>query len=219
MLSSSLVCISCSFCSISANSFGKPSGELARLCRLPPEGRKKLLRLFRGEKVVAVGNICLCVSRNSYLVFAIVAYITKPTASHVPIGSCSLNQQFYDSLVYMFILCVSFPIGLQRENYRIAKWHEGSSALGLPPHHLINYTHVALNDLHHLGTNVLFHIIRHRDTVIPILIHGYRCIYSLQQALLINTGDEEACLPPAFYSSQSQSSSPSPSPAGGSGSS
>ena len=62
------------------------------------------------------------------------------------------------------------------------------------PHHLINYTGVALDNLHNLRRYVLIHIIRHRQTVIAVEIHLHRRIHSLQQALLVNACQHKAAL-------------------------
>ena len=63
-----------------------------------------------------------------------------------------------------------------------------------PPDHLIDDSHVALDDLHHLGADVLLHVIRHRDTVVAVLVHRHGRVHGLQQRLLVDAGDEEASL-------------------------
>ena len=49
----------------------------------------------------------------------------------------------------------------------------------LPPYHLVYNTHIALDDLHYLGTYVLIHIVRHRDAMLTVLAEFYGGIYCL----------------------------------------
>ena len=70
---------------------------------------------------------------------------------------------------------------------------QGGEGLKLPPHHLINYPHVALDNLHHLGAYILLYIVRNGDAIIAILVHCDSGVYCLQQRYFIDTCDEEAC--------------------------
>lgn len=63
-----------------------------------------------------------------------------------------------------------------------------------PPHHLIHHTRVALDDLHHFCAHILLHIIRHRDTIVPVPVHLHRRVHSLQKGGLINAGQDKAGL-------------------------
>ena len=70
--------------------------------------------------------------------------------------------------------------------------------LELAPDHLVDYAHIRLDNLHNLRADILFHVIRHRNTIVPILIHGHSRIHSLQQTLLIDTCNEETSLIQSF---------------------
>ena len=67
-----------------------------------------------------------------------------------------------------------------------------------PPHHLIHNTRITLNDLNYPCADILLHIIRHRNPIIPIHIHRNRGIHRLQQTRFINTGKDKACLVQRF---------------------
>ena len=47
-----------------------------------------------------------------------------------------------------------------------------SCDLELSPYHLIDYSHIALDDLHDLRRNIFLNIVRHRDAVVTVLVHG-----------------------------------------------
>ena len=67
-----------------------------------------------------------------------------------------------------------------------------------PPHHLVDDAHIALDNLHYLGAYVLIHIIRHRDAMLTVLAKLYCSIYRLQEALLVNTGNDEVAFVDGF---------------------
>ena len=75
---------------------------------------------------------------------------------------------------------------------------QDADVLSLPPNHLINDPCVALNDLHDLGGDVLLYVIRYRDAVIAVLVHGYRRVHRLKQALFVDTREDEASLVQCF---------------------
>jgi hypothetical protein len=47
--------------------------------------------------------------------------------------------------------------------------------------HLVYYTNIALDNLHHLGRDILFDIVRSRNAVVAILVQCHCSIYSLEQ--------------------------------------
>ena len=61
----------------------------------------------------------------------------------------------------------------------------------LTPDHLIHNTRIALYDLHHLGGDILIHIVGHWDAMVAILVHVHCTFYGLQQTLLVDASDEE----------------------------
>ena len=62
------------------------------------------------------------------------------------------------------------------------------------PDHLVDDPDVALDDLHHLGADVLFDIVRHRDAIVAVLVHGDGGVHGLQQRFLVDSSYEEAGL-------------------------
>ena len=70
--------------------------------------------------------------------------------------------------------------------------------LKLPPHHLVDDAHIALDNLHYLGAYVLVHIVRHRNSMLSIFAELYSGIYRLKEALLVNAGNDEVCLVDGF---------------------
>ncbi len=67
-----------------------------------------------------------------------------------------------------------------------------------PPNHLVDDSDVALDDFHHLGADVLFDIVRHRDAMVAVLVHGDGGVYGLQKRFLVDSGYEEAGLVEGF---------------------
>ena len=64
----------------------------------------------------------------------------------------------------------------------------------LPPHHLIHYPHIALDDLHHLRGDILIHIVKHWKAMVAILTKRNGGIYRLEQRCCINTGNDKIAL-------------------------
>ena len=64
-------------------------------------------------------------------------------------------------------------------------------SLKLPPHHLIHYPNIALNDLHDLRADILIYIIRHRNTVTAIPAEFHSSIDCLEERLGVDAGDDE----------------------------
>ena len=70
--------------------------------------------------------------------------------------------------------------------------------LKLPPHHLVDDAHIALDNLHYLGAYVFVHIVRHRDSMLTVLAEPNSSIYCLKETLLIDAGNDEVALVDGF---------------------
>ena len=68
----------------------------------------------------------------------------------------------------------------------------------LPPHHLIDYPHIALDYLHDLGADVFVGVVGHGDAVVAICVHLHGCVNGLKEALLVDAADEEAAFVEGF---------------------
>ena len=66
--------------------------------------------------------------------------------------------------------------------------------MSLPPHHLIDDTHIALDNLHYLCAYVLIYVVRHRDAMLTVLAKLYCSINCLKEALLVDAGNDEVTL-------------------------
>ena len=66
------------------------------------------------------------------------------------------------------------------------------------PHHFVDDAYVALNDFHYLGADILIHIIGHRDAMLTVFAEFYGGIYSLEEALGVDTGNDEVTLVNGF---------------------
>ena len=67
-----------------------------------------------------------------------------------------------------------------------------------PPHHLVHYPHVALDDLHHLGRDILVHIVGHGDAVVAVAAEADGGVDGLKEAVGVDAGDDEAALVDGF---------------------
>ena len=67
------------------------------------------------------------------------------------------------------------------------------------PDHFVDHAGVALDELHNLGRYILVHIVRHRESVVTLLVHLYCYVYSLKQVMLIDAGEDEASLVEGFW--------------------
>ena len=56
-----------------------------------------------------------------------------------------------------------------------------SCDLELSPDHLIHDSDVGLDDLHHLCRDVFFDVVRNRDAIVTILVHGHGSVYCLKE--------------------------------------
>ena len=59
------------------------------------------------------------------------------------------------------------------------------TCLKFPPHHLIDYSDVALNDLDDLGADVFVCVVRHWESVKAVPAEFYCSVYGLQQAFFL----------------------------------
>ena len=70
--------------------------------------------------------------------------------------------------------------------------------LPFSPHHLVDDSGVALDDLHDLGRDIFFDVVRHGDAVVAVGVHRDGGVDGLQEGLFVDAGDEEACLVKRF---------------------
>ena len=61
----------------------------------------------------------------------------------------------------------------------------------------VDYTNVRLNNLHYLSANAVS-IVWYRDTIIAVLVHLYREIYTLEKSLSVDTREDEAAFVEGF---------------------
>ena len=61
----------------------------------------------------------------------------------------------------------------------------------LPPHHLIDYPHIALDDLDNLGADIFINIIRYWDAVVAIAAEFDCGVNCLEKGFGVDTGDDE----------------------------
>ena len=66
--------------------------------------------------------------------------------------------------------------------------------LKLPPHHLIDDAYITLDNLHYLGAYILIHIIGDGDAMLTVFAEFYGGIYSLEEALGVDAGNDEVTL-------------------------
>ena len=69
--------------------------------------------------------------------------------------------------------------------------------ISLPPHHLIDNTDVALDNLDDLVADIVG-VVGHGDAVVAVAGHANGEVYALQEALLINAAEDEAGLVKSF---------------------
>lgn len=63
-----------------------------------------------------------------------------------------------------------------------------------PPHHLVHYAHVALDDLHYLGRDIFIRVVRNRSAVVTVLDKFYCRVDGLEKSLGVDAGENEARL-------------------------
>jgi len=66
-----------------------------------------------------------------------------------------------------------------------------SFRLELSPNHLVDDTNIGLDDLDYLGADII-HVGGNGDAMVAILGHLYGEVNTLEEALLIDTGEDEA---------------------------
>lgn len=70
-------------------------------------------------------------------------------------------------------------------------------ALELPPHHFIDNADVALDDFDNLVADVVG-VVGYGDAVVAVAGHADGEVYTLQEALFVNSAEDEACLVEGF---------------------
>ena len=69
----------------------------------------------------------------------------------------------------------------------------------LPPHHLIDYPHIALDDLDDLSADILIDIVWHRNTVVAVAAEFDCGINCLEEGFGVDAGDDEVCFVDSFW--------------------
>ena len=64
----------------------------------------------------------------------------------------------------------------------------------LPPHHLVDYPHIALDDLDNLGADIFINIIRNRDAVVAVAAEFDCGVNCLEEGFGVDAGDDEVAL-------------------------
>ena len=98
----------------------------------------------------------------------------------------------------MFLFCSCGSIELQLSLTCAHAILINFRGLKLTPHHLIHDAHIALDDLHYLGRDILIHIIRNWYSMLSVLAELNSSIYCLKEALLVNAGNDEVALVDGF---------------------
>lgn len=62
------------------------------------------------------------------------------------------------------------------------------------PNHFIDYTHIALHDLHDLGADILIHIVGDGDAMLAVTAKFDGGVNGLEQGLLVDTSNDEVAL-------------------------
>lgn len=62
------------------------------------------------------------------------------------------------------------------------------------PNHFIDYTHIALYDLHDLGADILVHIVGNGDTMLAVTAELDGGVNGLEQGFLVDTSNDEVAL-------------------------
>ena len=70
--------------------------------------------------------------------------------------------------------------------------------LELAPNHLVDNSNVALDDLDHLGADILVDVVGNGKTMVTIVVHIHSALDCLEERLLVDTCDEEATLVEGF---------------------
>ena len=61
----------------------------------------------------------------------------------------------------------------------------------LPPHHLIDYPHIALDDLDDLSADIFINIIWHRNAVVAVAAEFNCGVNCLEEGFGVDAGDDE----------------------------
>ena len=84
-----------------------------------------------------------------------------------------------------------FPFDMLHYNLGMMMMFIAYTYSRFPPHHFINNSCIALNNLHYLGGNVLLDVVRYRDAMMTISIETDGGLNSLKKAFLIDAGYDE----------------------------
>lgn len=68
----------------------------------------------------------------------------------------------------------------------------------LPPHHLVDYTHIALYDFHYFGADIFIYVVGYRDSVVTVFAKLYGSIYCLQETLGVDASNDEVAFVNGF---------------------
>lgn len=71
-------------------------------------------------------------------------------------------------------------------------------AVSFPPHHLVHYANVALDDFHHLGGDIFIRVVRNRGAVVAVLDKFYCSVDGLEKSFGVDAGENKACLVEGF---------------------
>ena len=66
--------------------------------------------------------------------------------------------------------------------------------MSFPPHHLVHYANVALDDFHHLGGDIFIRVVRNRGAVVAVLDKFYCSVDGLEKSFGVDAGENKACL-------------------------
>lgn len=64
-------------------------------------------------------------------------------------------------------------------------------SLELPPHHLVDYPHITLNNLHNLRADIFIDIVRYWNAVVTVSAELDSSVNCLEERLGIDAGDDE----------------------------
>lgn len=67
------------------------------------------------------------------------------------------------------------------------------------PNHLIDHTGITLNEFHNLGADNLIGIVGDGNTIVSVLAHFYRHVYSLKKVVFVDTSQYEAAFIQGFW--------------------
>ena len=63
--------------------------------------------------------------------------------------------------------------------------------MSFPPHHLVHYANVALDDFHHLGGDIFIRVVRNRGAVVAVLDKFYCSVDGLEKSFGVDAGENK----------------------------